>query len=58
MHAVSTQCPTCFEWVDIFVDGGDSGKMVQDCDVCCRPMEVTVRWSDAGEPLIDVVSAN
>ena len=46
MHAVSTQCPACFEWVEIFVDQADEGTMVQDCDVCCRPMEATVWWGE------------
>lgn len=55
---VSTQCPTCFEWVEIFVDQGDRGRMVQDCDVCCRPMDVLVRWTDDGEPQLEVRSAN
>ena len=58
VHSVSTQCPTCFEWVDILIDEGDSGAMVQDCDVCCRPMEATVRWSEDGEPIVRVVSAS
>ena len=58
MYAVSTQCPACFEWVEIFVDPGDSGAMVQDCDVCCRPMEATVSWTEEGEPQVRVVSAN
>jgi hypothetical protein len=58
VHEVSTQCPACFEWVEIYVDEGDRGRMVQDCDVCCRPMDVLVRWSEDGEPVIDVRSAN
>ena len=58
MHSVSTQCPACFEWVEIFVDQADEGTMVQDCDVCCRPMEATVRWLEDGEPHVRVVLAN
>ena len=55
---VSTQCPACFEWVEIFVDRDDRGRMVQDCDVCCRSMDVLVRWTEDGEPQIEVRSAN
>ncbi len=58
MYSVSTQCPACFEWVEIFVDPDDRGTMVQDCDVCCRPMEATVQWSEHGEPIVRVVSAS
>ena len=55
---VSTQCPACFEWVEIVVDRDDRGRMVQDCDVCCRPMDVSVHWSEEDEPQISVRSAN
>ena len=58
MYAVPAQCPACFEWIDIFVDQADRGTMVQDCDVCCRPMEATVQWSEEGEPFVHVVPAN
>jgi len=58
MHDLTTQCPTCFEWVALFVEDGDVGKMIQDCEVCCRPMELNVRWTEDGEVQVDVVSAS
>ena len=58
MHTVPTQCPSCFEWVEIFVDQADRGAMIQHCDVCCRPMEATVSWTEDGEPQVRVVSAS
>ncbi len=54
---MTTQCPTCFEWVELYIDEDDRGKMIQDCDVCCRPMEIHVRRTDDGELQVDVVSA-
>jgi len=57
MIEVTVQCPACFEWVEVSVDPGDRGRLVQDCEVCCRPMEISLRWSDAGEPQVQVVAA-
>ena len=54
MIEVTVQCPACFEWVEVVVDREDRGRLVQDCDVCCRAMELSVQWSDEGEPQIQV----
>ena len=35
-------CPYCGEQVEIYVDPGDSGNFIQDCEVCCNPMRVIV----------------
>ena len=40
----SVQCPYCGEQLDLWVDetGGSSQRYVEDCQVCCQPMEVFV----------------
>ena len=40
---VRVRCPYCREWVDLYVDPDTTGMLVEDCAVCCRPMEVFVR---------------
>lgn len=37
-------CPYCGEVIDLSVDesGGDAQQYVEDCAVCCQPMEITV----------------
>lgn len=35
-------CPHCFQWVEVDVADDDEGIMIMDCDVCCRPIEITV----------------
>ena len=42
--AVEVQCPHCGESVTIAVDpsGGEHQEYVEDCQVCCRPWQVTV----------------
>jgi hypothetical protein len=41
-------CPYCGEAVEISVDpgGGSFQQYVEDCQVCCNPWQVTVRFID------------
>ena len=44
-HSVEVQCPTCGEPTDVWVDIlEDVRELVveSDCQVCCRPLHVTV----------------
>ena len=45
---VAVQCPYCGEPLDLWVDesGGASQKYVEDCAVCCQPLEVSVTIDD------------
>lgn len=43
MDSVRVQCPYCFEWVEITLEPDVQGDMVQDCEVCCRPWQLSVR---------------
>ena len=52
---VELRCPTCFEWVYVTVEPGDPGPWIQDCDVCCRPIQVTVQWDEHGQPRVQGV---
>lgn len=51
-------CPYCFESVQIKIDPGTEGTMVEDCEVCCRPWSLTVARDElTGELLVDVARA-
>ncbi|HEY0284931.1 MAG TPA: CPXCG motif-containing cysteine-rich protein [Vicinamibacterales bacterium] len=41
---ISVECPYCGEPLELYVDpsGGTTQKYVEDCAVCCQPMEVMV----------------
>jgi Cysteine-rich CPXCG len=41
---ISVQCPYCGESLELSVDesGGGAQTYVEDCQVCCQPMEVRV----------------
>lgn len=40
---IETQCPFCGEPITIFVDTSiDEQNYIEDCSVCCRPIEFIV----------------
>ena len=43
-------CPYCGESISVWVDegGGTSQRYVEDCSVCCRPIEIAVDVSEEG----------
>ncbi|CAN5879040.1 hypothetical protein BH23GEM9_BH23GEM9_08700 [soil metagenome] len=43
-------CPYCHQLVGIALDSGSgsSQEYIEDCEVCCRPMRVIVRYDTAG----------
>ena len=45
---IRTQCPYCGAWQELLLDPESSGTMVQDCEVCCEPWEMTVTRSRSG----------
>jgi hypothetical protein len=53
---VSVQCPYCGEPLDLWVDetGGHSQKYVEDCQVCCQPMQVFVTVEDEEDCSVSV----
>ena len=46
----SIQCPYCGEPIDLFIDDSvDHQDYVEDCQVCCRPINVSVTADEDGE---------
>jgi transposase-like protein len=45
--SATVACPYCGEMVAIELDvgGGAHQRYVQDCEVCCRPWQVEVRYT-------------
>jgi len=46
-------CPYCGEEGEVYVEPDVHGTLVQDCEVCCNPWQVSVWWED-GERYVDV----
>ena len=42
-------CPYCFEVVEVYVDPETQGELIRDCDVCCRPWQLSVARSAEGD---------
>jgi formate dehydrogenase maturation protein FdhE len=44
--SVQVYCPYCGAPVEMILDPVAAGEQryVEDCEVCCRPWHVTVRW--------------
>jgi hypothetical protein len=56
-ETIAIQCPYCGESYETVVDlSAGSQRYIEDCAVCCRPIEVTLRVGDDGE-LIEVGTA-
>jgi hypothetical protein len=49
-------CPYCGEGVTIGLDpgGGPVQAYVEDCQVCCQPWRVSVRYDREGAALVEV----
>ncbi|MEA9489917.1 CPXCG motif-containing cysteine-rich protein [Xanthomonas campestris] len=47
---VDIACPYCGEWITLALDlsGGDQ-HYIEDCQVCCKPISVSVQWDEEGE---------
>lgn len=43
MDTQSVRCPYCGEWLEIFIDRSvRRQEYIEDCQVCCRPIILTV----------------
>jgi hypothetical protein len=51
-------CPYCGEEIELVVDpgGGSVQQYIEDCEVCCRPMQLEVRWDEEGTAQAEAVS--
>ena len=55
---VTVRCPYCREQVELYVDPDTTGSFIEDCEVCCRPWEVTVAYADDGTADVAVLPAD
>lgn len=57
MDELQILCPWCGETLDLLIEADVRGTMIQDCEVCCQPMELTIRRDEWGDPDIAVAQA-
>jgi hypothetical protein len=58
--STSVTCPCCGEEIDLAIDpgGGAVQQYVEDCSVCCRAMQVTVRWDEEGAAHAEAITGD
>lgn len=57
LEAVLIHCPYCGEAIEILVDGSAGNqRYFEDCQVCCRPIDVSVSVDVDGELQVSVGS--
>lgn len=54
--AATVSCPHCGASVEVGLDptGGAAQEYVEDCEVCCRPWRVSVRYGTDGRVEVEV----
>lgn len=58
LHEHEVSCPYCGETITLLVDASAGAQhYVEDCQVCCRPIEVAVEADDDGVESLRVSSA-
>ncbi|MCP4877865.1 MAG: CPXCG motif-containing cysteine-rich protein [Gammaproteobacteria bacterium] len=50
----SLQCPYCWEEITLLVDGSiENQEYIEDCEVCCRPIDFAVEVDEQGDTRIE-----
>jgi hypothetical protein len=54
----TVSCPHCGAAVELNLDpgGGAVQQYVEDCEVCCQPWQVSVRYGPDGEAQVSVTA--
>lgn len=59
VESATVQCPYCWEPIEIVVDCSITEQAyVEDCEVCCRPMQLHIEVGADGLPNVDAEPAN
>jgi hypothetical protein len=59
LESVNLECPYCGEPIELLVDcSEDQQRYIEDCQVCCRPIDVAVSIDSDGLPIVNVTTEN
>jgi len=54
IQETAISCPYCGEGITILIDGSvQEQQYIEDCEVCCQPMDIRVRLSANGEGQVE-----
>lgn len=55
LDLTSAGCPYCGEVIELLLDtSGGSQHYIEDCPVCCCPIEVRLRAGGTGPPAVEL----
>ena len=57
MDEIEILCPWCGEQIWIVFEVDVKGEMVQDCEVCCQPINLNITRDEWGDPDLAVMVA-
>ncbi len=53
LETVQIECPYCGERIDLVIDRSvGSQEYIEDCQVCCKPINLSIAVGEDGEPII------
>ena len=57
LPSTTISCPYCGESIELLIDAsaGDQ-QYIEDCQVCCRPISISVTLDEAGDPQVDAMA--
>lgn len=59
LEEISINCPYCGEPITVLIDGSlEQQQYIEDCQVCCKPMEIHVVISADGGCQVEARSEN
>ena len=54
---VPVQCPYCWQGITLLIDASvESQAYVEDCEVCCRPIDFDIEVDDEGQARVQARS--
>ncbi|HSB95145.1 MAG TPA: CPXCG motif-containing cysteine-rich protein [Spongiibacteraceae bacterium] len=59
LESVSQQCPYCGETIELLIDCSEpEQRYIEDCEVCCRPIDIAVIIDSEGFPDVTLSTEN
>ena len=59
VESVHIYCPYCGENIEVLIDCSELfQEYIEDCQVCCRPISLSVAIGDNQKPVVEAKSEN
>jgi transposase-like protein len=59
LQEIYITCPYCGEHITVLADGSvEEQRYIEDCQVCCRPMDILVNVSQDGRCQVEARAEN